>query len=356
MSEPIRLWGDRPFPPANAGPVPGIVYRLVHRQTPDYQFLHEPRVAHDGRTLFVNFSNAPLIESEPAQIMRGRRSRDNGATWSEPEIVAGGFADGRRRHETAPMLVREDGVYALVGRYDFGSKNALGMEVWRLDPATDRFAPVWPDLVAKDFIPFVAPQRREDGALVVGGHMDKVSRAAVAITRDPSLRDWTIVPIGTDIHVGYPETALMLEGSRVLAIVRPPLGTGVALAALSEDGGKRFGPLVSTDLPMDDSKPFAGRLSDGRGYLIWNQGEPRRNSLWLGLTAPGTIGPIERVWRLVGGHPAAVPADLGAIGETGESHEWAYPEAVERDGLLHVVVSLNKRHCYLVQFPLSALD
>jgi hypothetical protein len=173
----------------------------------------------------------------------------------------------------------------LVGRYDFGSKNALGMEVWRLDPATDRFAPVWPELVAKDFIPFVAPQRREDGALVVGGHMDKVTRAAVAITRDPSLRDWTIVPIGTDIHVGYPETALMLEGSRVLAIVRPPLGTDVALVALSEDGGKRFGSLGSTDLPMDESKPLAGRLSDGRGYLIWNQGEPRRNSLWLGLTA-----------------------------------------------------------------------
>ncbi len=355
MAERIRLWGDRPFPPADTGTPLGVVYRLVHRQTSDYRFLHEPRLGHDGRALFVNFSNAPLIESEPAQIMRGRRSHDGGATWSGTEIVAGGFFDGRRRHETAPLLVREDGVYALVGRYDLGSKNALGMEIWRLDPVTDRFVPLWPDLVAPDFIPFVAPQRRDDGAVIVGGHFDKVTRAAVAITRDPSLREWSIVPIGTETHPGYPETALLLGGQRVLAIVRPPRDVPFALAAVSEDGGGHFGPLVATDLPMSDSKPFAGRLADGRGYLIWNQGSPLRNSLWLGLTAPGTLGPIERVWRLIGGHPAALPAELAAIGETGAFHEWAYPEAVEHDGLLHIVLSLNKRHCYLATVPVASL-
>ncbi|MBL0932058.1 MAG: exo-alpha-sialidase, partial [Alphaproteobacteria bacterium] len=109
MTNAIPLWDKaRPFPPPNTTIVPGIRYSLVHRQTPDFEFLHEPRLAHDGKTLYVNFSNAPKLESEPAQVMRGRRSTDGGKTWSGIEVVAGGFADGKRRTENAPQQRRED--------------------------------------------------------------------------------------------------------------------------------------------------------------------------------------------------------------------------------------------------------
>lgn len=357
MTDPISLWNPgRPFPPADAAPVPGVGYHLVHRQTPDFRFLHEPRLAHDGRTLYVNFSNAPETESEPAQVMRGRRSTDGGRTWSAPEVVAGGFADGRRRHETAPLLVREDGVWALVGRYDTGSKNSLGMEVWRIHPATGLFAPVSDGLVAPGFVPFVAPQRLPDGSWIVGGHVDKVTRAAVAVSEGDDLLRWTVVPLGPGTHPGYPETAVAVQGTDVLAVVRPPKGEGtVALAALSRDGGRSFGPLGPAVLPMEESKPHALTLSDGRTCLIWNQGAPRRDVLWIGVTAPGRLFPVERVWRLVGGHPSALPAGLADIGETGAAHEWAYPEAIERDGTLHVVFSMNKRHCWLATVPVAAL-
>ena len=106
---------------------------------------------------------------------------------------------------------------------------------------------------------------------------------------------------------------------------------------------------------MEESKPFAGKLADGRSYLIWNHGKERRNELWIATTAPGQLYPFERVWRLVGGHASALPEDLAAIGETGAAHNWAYPEAVERDGTLHVVFSLNKRHCYLAAVPVAGL-
>lgn len=354
----VSLWdAGRSFPPADCGPPPGTAYTLVHRQTPDYRFLHEPRIGYAERTLLVSFSNAPAIESEPAQIMRGRRSHDGGRTWSAPEIVAGGFPDGRRRHETAPFLVRADGVWVLVGRYDLGSKSSIGMEVYRLDPATDRYEPASDGVVAPGFVPFVAPQLLSDGRWIVGGHVEQVTRAAVAISQDDSLMRWHVVPLGTDIHPGYPETAVLIQGDDVLAIVRPPKGDATrALATISHDNGRTFGPLVQTDLPMHDSKPFAGRLGDGRGYLIWNQGSPGRDTLWLGLTAPGSLGPIQRVWRLVGGRDDALPGDMNGIGETAATHEWAYPEAVEHDGVLSVVFSLNKRHCYLAQVPLSSLD
>jgi hypothetical protein len=357
MKDAVPLWDPaRTFPPPDAAAVPGIRYSLVHRQTPDFEFLHEPRLAHDGRALYVNFSNAPKLESEPAQVMRGRRSADGGRTWSAVEVVAGGFADGRRRHETAPLLAREDGVWALVGRYDFGSKSALGMEIWREHPATKLFAPVSDGLVAPGFVPFVAPQRLANGCWIVGGHLDRVTRAAVAVSDGPDLLRWRVVPLQNDIHPGFPETALVVQGDDVLAIVRPPAKPdSSALAAVSRDGGLSFTKLLPTALPMEESKPFAGKLADGRSYLIWNHGKERRNELWIATTAPGRLYPFERVWRLVGGHPSALPDDLAAIGETGPAHNWAYPEAVERDGTLHVVFSLNKRHCYLAAVPVAGL-
>jgi hypothetical protein len=357
MADAIPLWGPaQTFPPANSAAVPGIRYSLVHRQTPDFEFLHEPRLAHDGKTLYVNFSNAPKLESEPAQVMRGRRSADGGRTWTAVEVVAGGYADGRRRHETAPLLAREDGVWALVGRYDFGSKGALGMEIWREHPATKQFAPVSDGLVAPGFIPFVAPQRLASGSWIVGGHFDKVTRAAVAVSEGDDLLRWHVVLLQSDVHSGYPETALVVQGDAVLAVVRPPASAdSVALAAVSRDGGRTFTELLPTALPMEESKPFAGRLSDGRSYLIWNHGRERRNELWIAVTAPGQLYPFERVWRLVGGHASALPDGLAAIGETGAAYHWAYPEAVERDGTLYVVFSLNKRHCYLAAFSVAAL-
>lgn len=357
MTNAIPLWDKaRPFPPPNTTIVPGTRYSLVHRQTPDFEFLHEPRLAHDGKTLYVNFSNAPKLESEPAQVMRGRRSTDGGKTWSDIEVVAGGFADGKRRHETAPLLAREDGVWALVGRYDFGSKSALGMEIWREHPATKQFAPVSDGIVAPDFIPFVAPQRLANGNWIVGGHLQKVTRAAVAISEGENLLRWRIVPLQDDIHPGFPETALAVQGNDVLAIVRPDKApNSMALASISRDGRNSFSKLLPTTLPMEESKPFAGTLSNGRSYLIWNHGKERRNELWIAVTAPGTLYPFEKVWRLVGGPAEALPADLAEIGETAPVHNWAYPEAVERDGTLYVVFSLNKRHCYMAAVPVAAL-
>jgi hypothetical protein len=77
--------------------------------------------------------------------------------------------------------------------------------------------------------------------------------------------------------------------------------------------------------------------------------------MWIAVTEPGALHPFARVWRLVGGHPSALPADLAEIAGNAPAHEWAYPEAVEHDGRLHVVFSLDKRHCYMATIPVAAL-
>ncbi len=345
-----------------ATPPTGIRYSLVHRQTPDYLFLHEPRIEIHRRTIFASFSNAPVLESEPAQIMRGRRSRDGGLTWSDVEVVAGAFADGHRRHETAALLSRHDGLWTFIGRYGAGSKNSLGMEVYRLDEVADRFVPASPALVARGFVPFVRPQKLENGNWIIAGHIRKVTQAAVAISDGDDLLSWRVVPVGTTSHAGYPESTLIIDGRTVVCLIRPERPQSPALVAISHDYGENFGPVGPSNLDLVDSKLFSGTLSCGHHYIIFNAtdrkglpGELVRHRLLLGVMAPGAVGPLQRVFTIVEDTPAEIASALADLGESKSIHAWAYPEAVESDGKLHVVFSMNKRHCWMATVPIRSL-
>jgi hypothetical protein len=325
-------------------------------------FLHEPRIDVHRGTIFVNFSNAPALESEPAQLMRGRRSSDGGNSWSDIEIVAGGLADGRRRHETAPLLSRDDGLWAFIGRYDVGSKNSLGMEVYKLDEGADHFMPASDGIVAYGFIPFVRPQKLMNGNWIIAGHCHGVTQAAVALSDGDDLMSWRVIPVGHAPHSGYPESTLIVDGRTVTCLVRPESHQRTALVAISHDCGESFGPLESSDLSSVQSKLFSGTLSTGHHYVIFNAtdreglpGELARHRLLLGVMASGKTGPFLRVFAIVEDTPDDIASQLANLRETGPLHAWAYPEAVESEGHLHIVFSLNKRHCWMATVPIPAL-
>ena len=77
-----------------------------------------------------------------------------------------------------------------------------------------------------------------------------------------------------------------------------------------------------TDLPMIDSKPYAGKLSDGRSYLICSCAEDisGRNPLTIALTKPGG-DKFSEIYRI----------DEGGV--------LSYPYAIENAGKLYVVYS-----------------
>src|SRR5690606_11780224 len=117
--------------------------------------------------------------------------------------------------------------------------------------------------------------------------------------------------------------------------------TGFALVAQSDDHGHSFTPAMPSNLPMVNSKPFAGTLSSGQRYVIFNM-PPDRNRLLISVSEPGKTQ-VRRVWTLIAGTPAALRPTMDALGEGHGAHAWAYPEAIEHDGTLHVVFSHNKR-------------
>jgi hypothetical protein len=359
----VSLW-DRatPFPAVSEiQTVSGASYRLVQRQTSEYKFLHETRLAvHDG-TLFVNFSNAPRAESEPAQVIRGRQSRDGGATWTNPEVFAGGLSGGDR-YETAPMLSTGGRLYAFLGRYRQGGRSSLGMEAHRYDAARGRFEAIREAGLTPNFVPFVQPQKLANGDWIIGGHADEVTRMAVAISAGDDFTKWKVVRIATPAGSFYPETALLINGREVTAVSRNDKSVQRALVALSTDYGETFGAAVAGDFPMSDSQPFAGTLSTGQRYLIFNgfpdrygAGTRNRSDLLIAVSKPGEATPLRWVWRIVDGFPPGFAAQFPDHRSLPEQQAWAYPEAAEHDGALHVVFSHNKKHCWLATIPVASL-
>jgi hypothetical protein len=353
-SAQVNLWDTSiPYPAiADIPTAVGVEYSIVHRQTPDYRFLHEPRMAFHGDTLFVNFSNAEKNESDPDQKMRGHRSSDGGRTWSDVEVFAPGFPDSRR-HETAPLLSYNNRLWVFVGRYDTGSKTSLGMELFRLSEDGKKFEPFSGELVLERFIPFVQPQRLANGNWLIGGHTEKVRHAAVAVSSGNDLTKWKEVKIETPSCSDYPETALLLQDKNVLAVVRG-CPTQKALISLSTDSGETFPPLTESNLPMAQSKPFGGTLSTGQHYLLYNAA-PGRNTLLIAVTKPNELYPLRKVFKVIEGLPEVMQSEFEQIGEKSKTNNWAYPEAVEKDGVLYIVFSFNKRHCVIARIPVDSL-
>jgi hypothetical protein len=356
QTPPVDLWDSAiSYPALTEVPTAnGVTYSIVHRQTPDHRFLHEPRMAFHGETLFVNFSNAEKNESDPDQKMRGHRSDDYGQTWKEVEVFAPGFSDSRR-HETAPLLSDDGKLWEFVGRYDNGSKNSLGMELFRLSDDGNKFEPFSDKLVLERFIPFVQPQHLSNGNWIIGGHTEKVRHAAVAISKGNDLTKWKEVKIETPAcsDRDYPETALLIQDQKVLAVVRG-CRSQRALITLSTDFGETFPPLIESNLPMSLSKPFGGTLSTGQRYLIYNA-HPSRNTLLIAVTKPNELAPLRKVFKVIEGLPASMQQEFEKIGEKSQTNAWAYPEAVEKDGILYIVFSFNKKHCVLARIPIESL-
>ena len=171
---------------------------------------------------------------------------------------------------------------------------------------------------------------------------------------------WRVVPIGYNMHPGIPETAVIVNGEIVLALIRQDKGEPVAGAAISYDAGETFGPTELSDLACADSKIFAGTLPTGHHYVIYNAtadapGDDLRNQLLIGIMPPGEFQPFQSVHAIAVGVPEALASQLAEMGETATSHAWAYPEAVEHEGELFVTFSQNKRHCWLARMPVASL-
>lgn len=361
MSDEYVLWSPRdPLP--GAGKVPfldDVRHVMVHRAVAgEQQFLHESAVAvHEGE-IVVSFANDPRDENSAEGITRARRSRDDGRTWSAPEMVGPGV-DGRECDNHALLHSHAGQLYAYVARWA-GGFQPDGR--WHPLPSLRAVQLVWnpsrriwteTGVVIPRLLTMQGPQRLRDGGWIIAGEYG-FDTPAVAICEDDRFAQWWTTPISAPAGLKFPEPTIIVEDDRLVAIIRNEFSLGPpqtqALVAESFDHGRTWTMARPANFPMVNSKPFGGVLSTGQRYLVCNYPDvtSRRGCLAIAVSRPG-----ERVFSMLrtirqGTPPVQIP---GLCKEP----QWSYPYAVEAAGSLYVTYSISKEDCAMSVIPLDAL-
>lgn len=345
------------FDPARPAPVArvpeGLTARIVHRADQAFPFLHDTVIVPlDGR-LFMAWYNCSENEIVGRTLIRGRWSEDGAQSWSEPQVVAEDRMPQHLHCVPATFEQCEEGIFAYVTLMSAHDRPVGYMRLvyekgaWReLDRLDD---PVLFNTL---------PVRLADGTRIAGGRMARrageLPLIPVVLRADgeaPSA--WRAVrlpgPWEQDAYpLDYPETALIVNGGRLTALCRNDHGP--CWAYESEDGGQTFGAPFEISLPIEPAKLYAGVLSTGREYLIFNQRTQARDRSRLVMAARDKGGAFDSLYLLRDGADAAL--DAGPY--------WHYPCACEMDGRLYISCTSSSpgtpvRHAALISVPVGQL-
>lgn len=368
------------FPlPENMLDLDVVTHVNVERATPDgYHYLHEPTLAFHRDVLHVCWANHRLAEFNITdELIRGRRSADGGMTWGQAQTLAARPDNGSIGYNQPVIITRQNKLWGFFTRWDGDTTTERAMQDGLScvekpgvgpQPATEVFLfdderQTWASqqVIIPGFLPFSPPFKLADGNWILSGEMFWYT-AAVAISDGDDWTRWHVVeiPKPADIELLFPETTVIDQGERLLAILRPR-NAQTAPVSQSTDGGRTWTPLQMSNLPLCDSQPFAGLLSTGQHYLITCNLEAGRHLLSIAVTEPG-----ERlfscIWKIRHQQfpnrrhfPGYLFGGNYQYNLVGKPTEWSYPAAVEHDGKLYVSYTQGKEDCVLSIIPISAL-
>ncbi|AHF94249.1 hypothetical protein OPIT5_09210 [Opitutaceae bacterium TAV5] len=342
-----------------------ITHVTVERAQPGgYHYLHETSLASHRGKLHLCWANHPTHETNIAdELIRGTTSADGGLTWQPPSIIAAPPLLKSESFNHPVLFTHDDTLRGFftnwVGGPDWRTSRSRS-ELFRFDDHTGAWQPeCW---YIPGFLPFQAPLKMRDGNWIMAGEVHWYD-AAVAISKGDDLTRWTVVkiPKPDDMELRFPETALIDHGDRLLAICRPR-GMRSAPVSESRDCGLTWTPLQPSNLPLAGSQPCAGRLSDGRHYLITNNLESGRTLLSIALTGPDERL-FNRIWKIRHQKfprrrlfPGAEFEGVQHFNALGKPTEWSYPSAVEHNGNLCISYTQGKEDCALSIIPLRVLS
>jgi hypothetical protein len=309
------------------------------QQTGAYHFLHGVSVDHYEGLLVVSFALNEGNENTITEKLMVCYSADEGMTWSKPEMIGkpGGYANSH-----SVFLSHKGDLWCFGPRFKGlgtppvttkGHKTIhfvdLQLEAWRYNGSD------WIGLgiVGDDIWPLGMPERMENGNYFIAG-CDRHWYAAGAISHGENLTKWDKVSIDTDGEV-FTEAGAWIQNNQVLMVLRNQSvmshGKFHAAVTVSSDYGRSFSPCMLSNLPMATTKPFCGRLKDGRPYLVFNrsiEGKPYdRSQLVLGICEQGELR-IDKLYAIDEGRPG--PERRSAL---------SYPYAKQINNKLYIAYS-----------------
>ena len=145
----------------------GIEHVRVERSDSDrYQFLHDPAIELHKGELFVAWYNCPEKEIVGESLIRCRRSKDGGKTWSALEVIAEDTSRDGTYYVPAQLLSHGGVLHAFVGKMK-GHDLITTCAVFVLNEATNRWEPRGD--IADLFLPnCMAPCRCSWSKIVLG--------------------------------------------------------------------------------------------------------------------------------------------------------------------------------------------
>ena len=327
--------------------VASVRSRVYSGRADTYAYSHHQAICKFGDRYVAAWSNGFAHEDAVGQEPHYARSCD-GATWSaDRPIVKTDPATGMVRN-MAGLYADQHYLYAFVGRAKPRETAEPGMtsivtKAMQLDLYRTKDLETWEEFpgIADDIYLFEGPRPTADGKLLCSGiHQSHWGEATVLIWDDPSdltTRPRSLILSGEEEGI-VPEqgTWYQTDSGRIYLWQRD--GGHLTRLALnwSDDGGETWSPMISTDFPNSYSRARAGRLHDGRFYIIGNNCDQYLNRHYMHIALSDDGECFDRMYTLLEGSTTRrVP---GRHKEDG----YHYPNSIVDGDKLLVVYSVNK--------------
>ncbi|MCL2093527.1 MAG: exo-alpha-sialidase [Treponema sp.] len=356
--ETYPLWNPRlPYPSENEMPFPqGMGHILAHDGRVDIlPFLHDVSIAAFEGRIYLAWYNSTDAEIWGSSLIRGRSSADGGNSWSEPYTVAGRI-DSSEEHFVPVNLFPRRGVLHATVTEMAGKNMTTGLHLFTRGAGDNDWT--FTARIGEGFICNTVPQLMDNGNYLSPAWMPMKQEtpafpAALISQGDDIAKPWRCRFFYDPLHpqavrIRCPETTFSLKGPQITAYVRNDEGPSYVFQ--SNDYAETWkGPYINP-MTVGNSKLFAGKLKDGRNYLIYNadRGYFIRTLLVMAVSDPGE-GQYSRVYKIFEDDSA----DLG------RGSIWFYPTACEEEGFLYVGCTLqepgNIRSAVAAKIPTSSL-
>ena len=303
----------------------------------EYSFLHEAAgIAYHGR-IFAAWYQNKKAELRGETPIFWTHSDDGGKTFAKKRLLA---VDPTGAILFCPPVfgICHDRLYMLINEMAQKPDHIHALDLYIYHEETDAFEFLWSKPIPFKLNTNVVAM--DNGKLLLPGRIGELDSfpdvPAVLISDSGEIDgDWRLVKMQEDhflpdgSHFVHPEQTAIVDKNRITMFCRTDDNI-LPVLFVSEDYGETWSLPILYDVPVSNSKIYAGTLSDGRNYWI-GSAIKGREKLCLLVTKPGekqfTAGCL-----LQDGPSEQFP---------GSGLQWSYPVAFEDRQTLYAIYTAS---------------